>query len=90
MRGKLFQSEQWAIHAWRRHLEGVFTADRIFHIENCAGLTADRFAVVHQDAAFLVDVDAQYRMLTLGNVFDPPALIAQTLDNRGQQGLQLF
>ncbi len=57
--GKLFKSEQWAFHARRGNFKGVFNGDRIFYVENTTDLTADDGAIVHQHAAFFIDINAQ-------------------------------
>ena len=58
--GKLFKREQWAFHARRRNFKGVFNSDRIFDIQNAADLTTHDCAVIHQYAAFLVDIHTQH------------------------------
>ncbi|MNP74909.1 hypothetical protein D3C76_1718580 [compost metagenome] len=90
MRSKLFQGEQRAIHARRGHFKGIFGSDRVFDIEDRAGLVTDFCAVINKHAIFFIDINPQDRMFALRDEFDPPALIAKSLDHRGQQGLQLF
>ncbi|MCY1458777.1 hypothetical protein D9M71_761910 [compost metagenome] len=87
---ELFEGEQRPVHARRRHLEGVFASDGVLDIEHPADLTADRLAVVDQDAFGTIDINPEQGMAPLGDEFQAPALIAKRFYYRGQQGLQLF
>ncbi|MNY03182.1 hypothetical protein D3C86_1357880 [compost metagenome] len=87
---ELLEGKQRAIHPGRRNLQGVLTADRILDIQHATDLPTDFFAVFDQNAVGKIDIDPQQGMPALRNEFDAPALVAESLDHRGQQGLQLF
>src|SRR5690606_31163099 len=53
-------------------------------------LPTDFLAILDQNAVLVIDEYPQHRMPALSDKFDTPALIAERLDHRGQQGLQLL